>query len=348
VSQAELSKALEHIRARAAGQISLEEILKEFDPREPNRKQSIEDDEANLPLKVKLAVSLREAGKLTEAEFFFHCGHPIVALHEKYWLEDRYDQELKATTAKMEQIEKKHGLKDDQYWLINDAPAEYRHESLRYDAILRGKKIEVFRRFAPSQLWNRLEDDEDGFWELYELGRRSVFEREDHLGSVLDLLELYESEAKKSASAKAYYAAVTMLSSAAEARILLECIRQPAKTRVALRRLSKKERPHSNDPLTWSLSHLISVAEVAKWLPNINDRSLIHVVTGWAHWLRGARNLLHPGRHILDKPHALLGDAEWLGAFSAYTALRHSIESARKANRTKPTWRKPGAAHVED
>ena len=82
VSQAELSKALDHIRARVAGEISLEKALAEFDPRLRNRSNAAEEPEARLPLNVKLATGLFEAGRITEAEFVFHCGFHIVGLHE--------------------------------------------------------------------------------------------------------------------------------------------------------------------------------------------------------------------------------------------------------------------------
>jgi hypothetical protein len=335
VSKAELSKALDHIRARVAGEISLEKTLAEFDPRSKNRSLSVREQEADLPLNVKLATGLFEAGRITEAEFVFHCGFHIVSLHEKYHFDGLYDSELEKFSAKMHRIEKRHGLKDNEYWLITDAPADYLHESQKYDAVLKRQQIEVFRKFAPPSLADKLENDADLFWNLYERGRRSVFEKEDHLASVLDLITLYESEAQKSADAEAYYASITMLGSAAEARILLECLRQRTKVKTIVRKLPKKEQPRSNNPLEWTLANLVSVASVAGWLPNIDDGDVIHVVSGWANRLRTTRNLLHPGRHAVEKPHTMLGRKEWLDAFSAHTALRHAIESARKGKRTK-------------
>jgi len=87
--------------------------------------------------------------------------------------------------------------------------------------------------------------------------------------------------------------------------------------------------------LEWTLANLVSVANEAGWLPNIDDGNVIHVVSGWAHRLRAIRNLLHPGRHAADKPHARLSKEEWLDAASACTALRHAIEAARKTKRLK-------------
>lgn len=235
----------------------------------------------------------------------------------------------------MEKIQRRHGLKDNEYWLISDAPMDYLHESKKYDSVLEKKQIEVFRRFAPPLLADRLEKDSEEFWILYDRGRRSVFEKDDHLGSVLDLIDLYESEAENCSNVGAYYAAATMLGSAAEARILLECLRQRARVRTLVRRLPKRKRPASTNPLEWTLANLVSVANEAGWLPNIDDGDVIHVVSGWVHRLRAIRNLLHPGRHVADKPHARLGKEEWLDAASAYTTLRHAIEAARKTNRVK-------------
>jgi hypothetical protein len=146
-------------------------------------------------------------------------------------------------------------------------------------------------------------------------------------------VELYESEATRSANAEAYYAAITMLGSAAEARILLECLRQPTKTRVLIGKLPKRNQPKSTNPLNWTLVDLLRVADIAGWLSDIDDGEVVHIVLGWAYRLRLTRNLLHPGRHIIERPHARLGREEWLDAISAHTALRRAIELARKKRR---------------
>jgi hypothetical protein len=320
-----------------AGELSLEKALAQFKERREVRGNSLAEQEASVPLDVELAVSLFAAGKTTEAEFIFYCAFPIVRLHEKYHLDGSYDGELKEISAKMERIEKSYGLKENEYWLIGDAPAEYLRESENYDSVLERKQLAIFRKFAPSSLLHLLESNPEKFWNLYEHGRRSVFEKDDHLASTIDLVYLYENEAQKSAGAEAYYAAITMLGSAAEARIVLECLRQPAKIRTIIRKLPKRRHPRSLNPLEWTLANLIDVATEAGWLPNIDDGDVVHVVSGWAHRLRIIRNLLHPGRHVLEKPHATIGIEEWQDALSAYTTLRHSIEIVRKERRRKKT-----------
>jgi hypothetical protein len=151
---------LDHIRSRVAGEIALKEILAQFDPREKKHRDSVEEHEAKLPLDVKLATALFEAGKITEAEYFFHCGFYIVDLHERYLTDGIYDPELKEICAAMEKIQRRHGLKDNEYWLISDAPMDYLHESKKYDSVLEKKQIEVFRRFCLHYLpidWKRIQ-----------------------------------------------------------------------------------------------------------------------------------------------------------------------------------------------
>jgi len=229
----------------------------------------------------------------------------------------------------MDAIERACGLKKNEYWLVDEAPLEYQIESEKYDSILKRKQSDTFRKYAPS-LSKLLENDSTEFWRLYEIGRRSVFEGTDHLASILELIDLYESEAKKCAATKAYYAANSMLGSASEARLILECLRQPSKVKRIISSLPKKQRPNSANPLDWNLNLLMKVAEHAGWLPNIDDGELIFVVSVLAHRLRSMRNFIHPGRHALDKPHARLGEEEWRDAWSGYIALRHSIERARQ------------------
>jgi hypothetical protein len=134
---------LNHIRSRAAGEITLKTILAQFDPRETKYKDSVARHEAKLPLNVRLATALFEAGKITEAEYFFHCGFHIINLHEKYFTDGHYDSELDEISDAMEKIERKHGLKDNQYWLISDAPIDY--TALRH-AIEAARKIRRIKK----------------------------------------------------------------------------------------------------------------------------------------------------------------------------------------------------------
>ncbi len=212
-----------------------------------------------------MATGLFESGRITEAEAIFHCSFYIVGLHEKHFMDGHYDSDLSSVTAKMKQIEKENGLASDKYWLLRDAPIEYQLESKEHDAILEAKQTEMFRRFAPDWIIDRLESNSERFWELYDLGRRSIFEKDDHLASIIAIIELYEREADVSANAGAYYSAIAMLGSASEARLLLECIRDPRRTRAAIQGLPSKERPTSSDPLRWTLANLVSIVSCCRF-----------------------------------------------------------------------------------
>jgi hypothetical protein len=179
VSTAELETALAHIRSTVAGEISLQASLNELKTREKAHSRDIETNEAYLPLNIKLATDLFEAGRLTKAEFVFHSAFHVVSLHEQYLFEGLYDKDLKEISARTEQIQREHGLKQDHYWLISDAPIEYQEEEdQKYNSVLIEKQTEVFRKFAPASLSALLQGQPGEFWNLYERGRRSVFEKE--------------------------------------------------------------------------------------------------------------------------------------------------------------------------
>jgi hypothetical protein len=245
------------------------------------------------------------------------------------FLEGHYDNELKPISDRLNAIERAHGLKRNEYWPIGKAPPEHQVENKKYDSILDQKQNDTFRKYAPS-LFNLLQKDAAEFWKLYEMGRRSVHERSDHRASIVELIGLYEIEAKKSADAGAYYAANSMIGSAVESRLILECLRHPKMTQNIIASLPKRQRPSSKSPLDWRLNTLIEIAAHAGWLPNIDDGDLILPVPSLAHRLRSMRNFLHPGRHAMDKPHARLGKEEWQYAWSGYIALRYAIEQSRK------------------
>jgi hypothetical protein len=335
VKKAELSAALEHMRVRVEGERALSKSLaallsiRGVDRRHP------ENAKKALPVNTQLAKALFAAGRLTMAEFVFYCTFPIASYQERLWLDGTYDEELAPIEETLRGIEAKHGLQSTQYWPRGQSPIEHQLENKKYEEILDRKEVELFQEFAPSTLANLRRDNPKEFWNLYERGRRSVFEKTDHIASVIDLIEVYETEAHKCANSEAYYAANVMIGSAMEARILLECLRQRSRIRSSIQELPKRRRPRNDNPLNWTLENLIEVANQAGWLPNIEEDEVIHVVYGWAHRLRALRNLLHPGRHAIDRPHVKLGKEEWQDALAAYTALRHSLERSRKGKRPK-------------
>jgi hypothetical protein len=145
VTTTEFSAALNHIRSRVAGEISLKETLATFVPRKESSKSGARELEARLPSEVRLTTDLFEAGKITKSEHLFYCGFHIVRLHEDYHMNGAYDSDLRKISAAMEGVERKYGLVENEYWLTSDAPKEYLRESKRYDSVLEKNSLRFSR-----------------------------------------------------------------------------------------------------------------------------------------------------------------------------------------------------------
>jgi hypothetical protein len=142
------------------------------------------------------------------------------------------------------------------------------------------------------------------------------------------LIAMYASEAKKCANAQAYYAACVMLGSASEALILLKCIQEPVQLAEAIARTPATRRFHKGGPQFWNLAQLIEVANEAGWIANLETENiLVHIVNLLAS-LHELRNLVHPGRHTVQRPHISIGEEQYKDAEAAYLALRYALENA--------------------
>lgn len=73
---------------------------------------------------------------------------------------------------------------------------------------------------------------------------------------------------------------------------------------------------------------MIAVADTAGWLGVVEDAEVGANVGPWLLAVRDLRNLLHPGRHARDKPHAIIGSEEYVDAKFAYAALCIALNRA--------------------
>ena len=274
-----------------------------------------------------LADAMLAGGKITASEYLMYATFAIEGLHQKRWLAGDYT-EIEAISEQMRAVERRHGLKSGEYWLREDEPADMRDLSRRYEAALDDRFRAALVEFGLTALADLWSGDRQEYDRQREVGRRSIFAKNDHALAVTDALRMYEQDAQRSADAGAFYAAVVMLGSAAEARLLAAVLSRPAAvaTSLATKRAGKSR---SADPLGWSLDQLIAVAEEAGWIGVIEDAVVGASVTAWLRSLRATRNLLHPGRHARDKPHVAIGREEYEDARMGYAALCIALAAGR-------------------
>jgi hypothetical protein len=269
---------------------------------------------------VALAQAMLVAGKITASESLLFSTFAVEAVHTKRWLKHTYP-ELEQLSVSMDEIERAEGLTPEQYCLKGDGPEEHQRLNEIYSEALDERFAETLIEFGLTDLAALWRDDRAEYYRRREIGRRATFEEADHRTSVSASIAVYEREALLSASASAFYAASVMLGAAAEARLLEAVLSRPDEARTALSCLPRAQKPRNADPLRWSLEHMIAVADAAGWLGVIEDGEVGANVSTWLLAVRDLRNLLHPGRHARDKPHAIIGSEEYVDAKFGYAAL---------------------------
>lgn len=289
---------------------------------------------------ITLSKALLDGGQITASESVIFLTFAIETIHSKRWLDGTYP-ELATISARLETIERQAGLGPDQYWKRADAPQEHQRLNDAYEEALDSRFEELLRAFGLTELADLWRDDRLEYDRLREMGRRSVFEKNNHLAAVSASIPKYEDEAAKSASAGAFYAATVMLGSAVEARLLERFLSCPAETSAAYSGMARAGGPRNADPLRWNLEHMLAVAEQAGWLGSIQDDEVRANVRPWLLSVRDTRNLLHPGRHVRVKPHVIIGREEYLDAQLGYRALcialDQSLSKAMPASETDGT-----------
>ncbi len=323
VDDLEAAGSLEHIRRRSEAREKAALLASTM--------REARGTPGRLTRHIELVRTLHAAGRITWAEYVCHIGSRLEGVNDERARQGDYAADLDPIQTAMEAIERREGLARGEYWARDDEPADYRRLNQAYEAVLDDKLIAVAREFGEDALARLLAQDRPEYDRLREAGRRSVFEVENQAAALRTTIDVYEAEAKRSAAGGAPLAASVMLAAAAEARLLLRCIMNPADAASAAAALAADVRPRKADPSAWTLEQLIAVAAQAGWIVPLEGEDYVVFVDRMVQQLRLTRNLVHPGRYIREHPHLALDDAIYLDAEAAYTILRLSEAEAQTA-----------------
>jgi len=319
---------LEHALTQAVASVRVRSIAKHLASADAPGRGTVEATHAW----VSFAQTMLLAGNITASESLLFATFAVESVHEKRWLDGTYP-ELEKISAAINELERAEGLMPGQYWSIGEGPEEYESLSKTYSEVLDERFAETLVEFGLTEFAVLWRDNRDEYDRQREIGRRAAFEKDDHRTAVSSSIAVYEGEALRSAGAGAFYAASVMLGAAAEARLLEAILLRPNEVQTALSILPRAQKATNADPLHWSLAHMIAVADAAGWLGAIEDANVGANVAQWLLTVRDLRNLLHPGRHVRDKPHAIIGCEEYVDAKFSYAAL--CIVLGRDLSRTK-------------
>jgi len=275
---------------------------------------------------IQVADARYAAGQMSEHEHLFHRCYAIENLvHEARWMNHRYDEDLRPISEEMRKIEEEWGLGPDEYWPIGDAPEAYQALSRQYDRVLEAKLEEAFIEFGAADLQRLYSAEREKFDQLVELGRKSVFLREERT-RLQELVAVYERDAARSEGGEAYLAASIMLASAIEGRLLVACLTDQDKVRSALSRMGlTNSKLKSKNPVGWKLETLIDVCAECGWIPDVKTEQFIFSGKGIAHLLRAIRNQVHPHVQIKKRTGLGLGREQFKDVKAAHQFLSSTL-----------------------
>ena len=274
-----------------------------------------------------------QAGLLSEQERMSYIYYAVADLiHETKWMNGYYSSDLDPISQKMRAIEKLHGLSNYQYWKKGDAPSEYQLLDKEYEKILDLKLEAEFIEFAPRELSDLFISDKEAFETLSEIGRRSIFLKDD-IDRLSELSSIYEAEANKCEGVAAYFSASITLAAAMEARLLVQCLENRETVADVFLRMKRdgEVRGKSANPLDWSLQTLIEVCARSGWLPNVEARDFVLLSQNIAHVVRNARNLVHPGQHVKRRASLSLGREQFKDIKAAYGLVQNLLRAPNES-----------------
>jgi len=290
-------------------------------------------EEKDVRQQLALAKLMLEGGKFGQAEYLFYSLFQVERLHDRRWLAGAYDSELQPIANSMREIERAHGLEEDECFLLESAPSDWLDLDRDFEAALRAKLDDMLAEFDLPDLHRLRREDEEQFDRLRETGRLALVREPSAEANILNLIRIYERETRCAAMAGAYLAAGMSLACAAEARIVLHCLRRPDTASAAAERLAAKLRPRKPDPLGWSVEQLVALAHAGGWLHNLPDKQLVTALAAWLDELPARR----PGQQVLGGRPPGLGESEFETARSAYAMLRHSLDLALNSSEPSRT-----------
>lgn len=271
--------------------------------------------------RVLFASAMHLARRISFQEYILLVAHAAEGVHDARIMNGDYP-ELENLSASMQQVQVSHGLAPDEFWSAKDAPPEYLAMSEQWDASAQRRLGEILIELEGSSAASLFHESQIEFDRLRERGRRSFFHSGELLHALADTIKRYEQEARASARAGAFTAAVTLLGASVEGLLLLRCLRSRIKAAQIASMLPTRSRPRDvNSPAKWSFDILIQVCLHAGWLPVIDTPTISIHPDGLAHTLRKLRNFIHPGKVCVDRPWIEAERRDFEDAETIYTTL---------------------------
>lgn len=239
-------------------------------------------------------------GIIPQSQYFFHVAYITKnVIHENKITTGEYDRYLDPISSSIREIEKRYGLKEDEYWQRDKGPKEWRDLNTEYEKKLDDLYIALLLEYKCEDVCDVYINHKRTYNSLVKKGRMEII-GENKPPVLPDILKTYKKEFEKCKKTKSYYSAIIMAGATLETYLMVICNNNIAKLKPFIDSYNKEHRRRvSNNPIDWDLSILLTLCEEAKLIPLIKlNENIIISVTDIGGIIRQARNLVHPGRHL--------------------------------------------------
>lgn len=272
---------------------------------------------------LELVKSLYIAGKLSRDEYVFYFDFQVEHIVMELEFTGKYP-ELTAIDLQLDLLRDSHHFDvTTQDWPNGSEPSGFSELSSEYGVAFERRYFEALAEAGAQDLADLWVSDRSEYDASRERGRRKFAEPDRKIEALKELVSTYELEAQKCSQAGAYFAALTMIGSATESRLLIRML--GCDTTLFQVGVLNGRRPLSKDPLDWNFDALVKVALNAGWIQGL-ETQVDHAKTdGLASWIRKYRNCVHPARFIKDRGFASIGSHEYEQVEASYVLLKEAL-----------------------
>jgi hypothetical protein len=275
---------------------------------------------------LKLVSLLYRAGILSLDEYVLCFDLPVEGIVANRLMAGEYS-ELSKIDEQLDWLRQHHCFDEStQDWPNEKEPSEFLALATKFGEAYEDTYIETLEEFGAHELAQLRRTDPSEYDVSRERGRRKFFEPEKTLEALEELISTYEFEAQQCSKNGVYLAAVIMLGSAAETRLLMKALNCDVDANCAYNSVSARGgRKPSKCPLSWSFEFLVKVAVEANWIQGLEIQAQKNSTSGFASLIRTHRNNVHPGRFIKDRTFVSVGRHEYEQVQAGYVLLKEAL-----------------------
>lgn len=276
---------------------------------------------------LKLVRLLYIAGSISRDEYIFCFDLKVENVVMDRFMSGEYT-ELSKLDEQLDGLRKHHRFDEStQDWPGGIEPPNFLDLSSDFGERYEIRYLEALTEFGAIDLAELRGANSAEYYSSRERGRRRFVESEKKLEALEEFVTTCELEAKKCAYSSAYLAAVIMLGSATECRLLIKALKCEAESGRAFRAIEARNgRRASKNPINWSFDILVKVAVEAGWIQGLEIQVPQDKTSGLATLIKTHRNSVHPGRFVRDRVFASVGRHEYEQVEAGYVLLKQALK----------------------